>query len=79
MRRDPYVGEGVDGALRSATIDRDELDTLDLGDPRRATLLDSIARWERQAKEVADDAMREHLHDLGDPLAEAAKGGWEER
>ena len=49
--RRPYVGEGADGARRSAIIDREEMDLLDLDDPRRESLEDSIERWERQARE----------------------------
>jgi hypothetical protein len=47
--RDPYVGEGADGARRSAQIDRDELDTLAADDPRRPFVLESAARWDAQA------------------------------
>lgn len=50
--REPYVGVGVDGARRSAEIDRSEADTLDRDSPRWATLLESSARWERQAEEM---------------------------
>lgn len=48
--RNPYVGSGADGARRSADIDRDELDILDLDDPRREYLEESVERWERQAE-----------------------------
>jgi hypothetical protein len=50
--RHPYVGEGADGARRSAQIDRGEAATLDTDDPRRATLLESAARWEQQAEAI---------------------------
>jgi hypothetical protein len=50
--RHPYVGEGADGARRSAQIDREEAATLDAHDPRRATLLESAARWEQQAEAI---------------------------
>ena len=48
--RSPYVGDGADGARRSATIDRDELDTLDRDDPRYDTIAESAERWDAQAK-----------------------------
>lgn len=44
--RTPYVGEGADGARRSAQIDREEAAGLDRGDPRRERLLESAQRWE---------------------------------
>jgi predicted lipid-binding transport protein (Tim44 family) len=50
--RHPYVGEGADGARRSAQIDREEADGLDADDQRRATLLESAARWEEQAEAI---------------------------
>ena len=49
--RNPYVGSGADGARRSAEIDREEMDLLDLDDPRREAIQDSIERWERQAED----------------------------
>lgn len=48
--RIPYVGEGSDGALRSAQIDREEADTMPPGAERDARLSSAYA-WERQAKE----------------------------
>lgn len=48
--RRPYVGDGADGARRSAAIDRDELDTLDRDDPRWDTIAESAERWDAQAK-----------------------------
>lgn len=53
--RRPYVGEGADGARRSADIDRNEADTLDREyDAGRITYLtDSALRWERQAEELS--------------------------
>lgn len=48
--RDPYVGEGADGARRSARIDREEVDGLDAADPRREGLLASAEAWEEQAR-----------------------------
>jgi hypothetical protein len=50
--RDPYIGEGAEGARQSAVIDREEADTLDRSDPRRDTLLFSAIAWETQAEEL---------------------------
>lgn len=50
--REPYVGDGADGARRSARIDREEADGLDRGDPRRDELLASAERWDRQAEQL---------------------------
>jgi len=52
--RYPYVGEGADGALRSARIDETEAETLDRDDPRRAELLASAQRWHEQAKALGE-------------------------
>lgn len=49
--RDPYVGEGADGARRSAQIDREEADTFDPG-TRRTELLISADKWEWQAQRI---------------------------
>lgn len=49
--RHPYVGEGSDGARRSAEIDREEADGLDRDDPRYGLLLTSAAEWDAQARE----------------------------
>jgi hypothetical protein len=59
----PYVGEGADGARRSAQIDREEADTLPWDDPRRVTLQMSAARWNQQAAELERQgaAMSEQL------------------
>lgn len=51
--RRPYVGEGSDGARRSAQIDRDEADGLEPGSHRDAVLR-SAARWDEQADMVAE-------------------------
>lgn len=51
--RVPYVGEGVDGCRRSAQIDREEADGLDLRDPRRVELLASAESWEQRAALLA--------------------------
>jgi hypothetical protein len=56
--RDPYVGEDIDGCLRSAQIDRDEADCLDLRDPRHAEALASAERWEQQAEQLARGVRR---------------------
>lgn len=51
MRR-PYVGSGIDGARRSAQIDREEAD-VETNDERRALLLESARQWEEQADRIA--------------------------
>jgi hypothetical protein len=51
-QRLPYVGEGSDGCYRSATIDREEADTLDALDLRRDQLYASADAWERQADQL---------------------------
>jgi hypothetical protein len=48
--RNPYVGEGADGARRSAEIDRTEADHLDATDPRRPEVLASAEQWDAQAR-----------------------------
>lgn len=50
--RPPYVGDGADGARRSAEIDRTEADGLDRRDPRVEQLLASAAAWDAQAAEL---------------------------
>jgi hypothetical protein len=47
--RTPYVGYGADGARRSATIDREELETLADDDPRRPAVEESRRAWLEQA------------------------------
>jgi hypothetical protein len=48
--REPYVGEGADGARRSAQMDREEAATLpEANMGRRTRLLISADRWEWQA------------------------------
>lgn len=47
--RTPYVGADADGARRSAAIDREEADVLELTDPRHDQLAASAERWEQQA------------------------------
>lgn len=47
--RNPYVGEGAEGARRSAAIDRSEAEGLDPG-PYRDSVLSSEARWLEQAE-----------------------------
>ena len=47
--RTPYVGEGRDGAQRSAEIDATEADGLEVSDPRYTELLASQGRWRAQA------------------------------
>lgn len=59
--RTPYVGEGADGARRSAQIDREEVDGLDGDDPRVPRLLASADRWDAQADRlmVEEDGTKE--------------------
>ena len=52
QQRGPYVGEGVDGCHRSAQIDREEAETLDVLDVRRDELYASVETWERQAEQL---------------------------
>jgi hypothetical protein len=49
--REPYVGQGADGARRSAQIDLEESDTLDPGERRDQCLL-SAERWILQAEHL---------------------------
>ncbi len=49
--RNPYVGDGADGARRSAQIDLEEADCLPTGDQRDTCLL-SAERWIMQAEEL---------------------------
>lgn len=53
-QRDPYVGEGADGARRSGNIDLSEADTLDPGERKDAVLL-SAERWFMQADAIEAD------------------------
>lgn len=67
--RFPYVGEGADGARRSAEIDRSEADGLDLSDDRRDYVLASADRWVQQADEIDARAAQETSRDgRGSPL-----------
>jgi len=52
VQRRPYVGEGADGCHRSAQIDREEADALDVLDPRRDLAHASAEAWERQAQHL---------------------------
>lgn len=52
--RRPYVGDGVDGARRSAEIDRTEADTYPTGSDARDRCLRSAIRWEQQADDLID-------------------------
>lgn len=49
--RTPYVGEGIDGALRSAEIDRSEADGFPTGSQERERCLASAKAWEKQARQ----------------------------
>lgn len=57
QQRNPYVGEGEDGARRSARIDREEADGLDYFDPRYDERLTSAQAWEAQAHELMLDRL----------------------
>ncbi len=46
----PWVGEGRDGAERSAQIVRDEIATLAADDPRRPELEAQAAAWDARAR-----------------------------
>ena len=48
--RTPYVGNGAEGARRSAQIDREELDAYSPDDPQRTKIEQSAARWDQQAE-----------------------------
>lgn len=50
--REPYVGFGATGARASATIDLEEHDSLDPGDPRRPDLVASASEWLEQARQL---------------------------
>jgi hypothetical protein len=47
--RNPYVGTGIEGALRSAEIDQTEADTYPARSEQRERALDSARRWRLQA------------------------------
>ena len=49
IHRRPNVGEGADGARRSAEVDRSEADTHLIGSPAWQYCRDSAERWEAQA------------------------------
>lgn len=73
LDRTPYVGEGADGARRSAEVDRAELDTLPTDrqgrnaaeEHRREQLVESIAAWEEQAARLEAE---EHAAEVGERL-----------
>lgn len=66
--REPYVGEGADGARRSAQIDREEADTYPTGGDRWQDCHSSALAWERQAREIE----REQIDLLRDRVTQAA-------
>lgn len=72
--REPYVGDGVDGCLRSAQIDREEADCLDLSDPRYAEALASAERWEQQAVVLASAVRRPETERRGATGVNSAPG-----
>jgi hypothetical protein len=49
-KRIPYVGDGRDGCLRSAQIDREEADGMSPGEDRDARLSSAFS-WDRQAEQ----------------------------
>jgi len=51
--RHPYVGEGADGCMRSAQMDRERAERLPPS-ARRDELFASAVAWENQAKRVGD-------------------------
>jgi len=50
----PWVGEGVDGARRSAQICDDEIFQLDRNDPRRAEIEEQRGAWLDLAAKLAE-------------------------
>ena len=67
--RFPYVGDGADGARRSAQIDLEEADGLDPG-PRRDDCLLSAERWMVEAEEhdrIAVESGRRGIDGTGRP------------
>jgi hypothetical protein len=62
VNRVPYVGEGAEGCRRSAQIDREEADTLDVGDPRREQLRSSAQLWQAQAERITPDGAGAERH-----------------
>lgn len=50
--RTPYVGEGADGARRSAEIDRTEADTYDRDSEDWQRCMSSAQRWDEQAEAI---------------------------
>lgn len=72
--REPYVGQVIDGCLRSAQIDREEADGLDLSDHRYAAVIASAERWEQQAERLGGVVRRpetERRGPIGGPSAPA--------
>ncbi len=69
QHRTPYVGSGEDGARRSAEIDREEADRVDIFDSRYNRLLESAESWEAQARDLM-------LERLGPRPSLAQVGEW---
>lgn len=67
--RIPYVGDGADGARRSAAIDRSEADGMDPGEARDERLA-SADRWDAQAAALDEEVTR---LTATDPIVAAAK------
>ena len=70
--RRPYVGDGADGAYRSAQIDLEEADTLPLGEQRDQCLL-SAERWLLEADTIEAASVES---DRGDQSFDDASGEW---
>jgi hypothetical protein len=77
--REPYVGEGIDGCLRSAQIDREEADCLDRSDPRYSEVIASAERWEQQAELVAGGVRRPEAERGWSDGAATGHGQWRGR
>ena len=60
--RRPYVGQGVDGASRSARIDREEADAGPPGGQREERLA-SADRWEAQGPGAVERLGGDQRHD----------------
>lgn len=69
--REPYVGEGAEGARRSAEIDRTEADTVDRDTSRHAELLASAEAWEQQAADLEAGVDTATGEVSADPAADA--------
>lgn len=72
--RKPYIGEGADGARRSAAVDAEQADMLAWNDPAREGLHASAQRWLEQARRVEEaEALRTTAQPWLDQEAAASK------